>query len=239
VHVSSCASTQDWLRNNNAAAGTLISCDVQTDGRGTRGRQWRHAAGNIACSFRTVTPAIGTPSLLAAAALWATLTPYRPNRVGIKWPNDFILLPAHGKIAGILCEAHDGWVDVGIGINYHFNDTPCQAATDHLPPIGLATGCEYALEDRMTFTMSLAQQLIEFLPAQRADAGTSLETWQRAMDLLNAADACKNKRMRHIDAHTEQTGYGLGLNSDGSYSLQVDQDIHVCQAGSLLFEEAA
>jgi BirA family biotin operon repressor/biotin-[acetyl-CoA-carboxylase] ligase len=127
-------STSDLCRALAVAGepeGTAILAHRQTQGRGSRGRDWVSPAGNLALSvlLRPPQPArdAGQWSLLAAVAVIEALAPFlpAPDALAVKWPNDVLL---HGrKLAGILIDSSaaagsgpDGmleWLVIGIGIN--------------------------------------------------------------------------------------------------------------------------
>jgi BirA family biotin operon repressor/biotin-[acetyl-CoA-carboxylase] ligase len=108
-----------------APHGTAIVAEVQSSGRGTRGRAWSSGPGGLWLSViarPSRADALEALSLrvgLATAAALELACPALP-RLGLKWPNDLIV--DGRKIAGILCEARWGsgfcqWVVVGLGIN--------------------------------------------------------------------------------------------------------------------------
>lgn len=109
------------------AAGPLwILADVQTKGRGRRGREWQAPAGNLTATLllRPDKPLAQCAQLsfVAALAVAAMVADHAPwLSVNLKWPND--VLVEGRKIAGILLEstgndaARPDWVAVGIGVN--------------------------------------------------------------------------------------------------------------------------
>jgi len=100
--------------------------DVQTKGRGRRGRDWVSPAGNLFATL-LIRPAMSAPeaarlSFAAALSVADLLDAFvEPSRVKLKWPNDVQL--DGGKVCGILLESSarsDGavdWLAVGIGVN--------------------------------------------------------------------------------------------------------------------------
>ncbi len=126
-HYSSLDSTNTQA-NRFAQTGELgpmwISADIQTSGKGRRGRQWVSDTGNLYCTGLYPHPRdIGNAARLSFAAALSvveTLEHYiDPDLIKIKWPND--VLVDNAKIAGILLESgsYEGtiWVAMGIGIN--------------------------------------------------------------------------------------------------------------------------
>ena len=116
--------------------GTVVLAEVQTAGRGRRGRTWQSPAGNLYCSIvarPTVPPAVAAQlSFVTAVALAQTLADLLPpdRAVRQKWPNDVLIDGA--KAAGILLESSGAgtdsvdWVVIGCGVNV--TETPADTA---------------------------------------------------------------------------------------------------------------
>ncbi len=122
-------STSDLCASLAAAGepdGLAVLALRQTQGRGSRGRDWASPAGNLALSvlLRPSGPAAeaGQWALLAAVALIKALAHHAPAApLSLKWPNDVLL---HGeKLGGILIDsaATGGgrldWLVIGFGAN--------------------------------------------------------------------------------------------------------------------------
>jgi BirA family biotin operon repressor/biotin-[acetyl-CoA-carboxylase] ligase len=118
-HVVSTPSTQ-LLVPADASEGTLVVAEEQTAGRGRLGRRWLAPAGtSLLCSLqlRPRVPPERLPELTgvasrACAEAIAALTGLEPE---LKFPND--VLVAGRKVAGILAEAREERVVLGIGVN--------------------------------------------------------------------------------------------------------------------------
>lgn len=100
-----------------AAEGMVVAAASQTAGRGRRGRSWSSPPGFcLTCSIllRPSQPGFGQMAATALAAVEAceALSSARPV---IKWPNDLLL--DGRKLAGILADACNGAVVVGLGLN--------------------------------------------------------------------------------------------------------------------------
>jgi BirA family biotin operon repressor/biotin-[acetyl-CoA-carboxylase] ligase len=102
-----------------------ISSDVQTDGRGRRGKSWMSPAGNLYASLLLTEPS--SPALAPQLSFVAGLAvhdavvacaPGLAAKLKLKWPND-VLLDGR-KLSGMLIEA-EGLprfsVAIGIGVN--------------------------------------------------------------------------------------------------------------------------
>ena len=120
-----------------------ITANVQTAGRGRRGRSWDTSNGNLAATLFLTTdrsPAEAAQlSFVAAFAVRDLALAYVPQAlVRFKWPNDVML--DGRKLSGVLIESgriHDRlWLAIGIGVNLAHAPTnverPATALADHL-----------------------------------------------------------------------------------------------------------
>jgi BirA family transcriptional regulator, biotin operon repressor / biotin---[acetyl-CoA-carboxylase] ligase len=129
-HLPECTSTQR-LFADDAPEGATVTTDHQTEGRGRLGRTWEDAPGRaLLCSIvlRPPRPISDWPqlSLVAGAAVAAAL----PLAASVLAPNDVFV--GERKVAGILPEAADGRVVLGIGVNV--NQTPGELPPDARKP---------------------------------------------------------------------------------------------------------
>lgn len=112
-----------------------VRADVQTAGRGRRGRDWVSPKGNFygsACYAYDGSPQEAAKlSFVAAIAVADALSAYTlTTQPKLKWPNDVLLNGR--KIAGLLLEAQPGRVIIGIGVNLISHP-----AEGHVPPTHL------------------------------------------------------------------------------------------------------
>ncbi len=131
-------STNDACRQRalqGEQAGLVLRADVQTRGRGRRGRDWVSPKGNLYASIllQPARPAgeIATLGFVAVLALGDAVQAILPPTIQVshKWPNDLLLNGR--KVSGILLEtqAMPGaapFVILGVGVNIlsHPADTP-------------------------------------------------------------------------------------------------------------------
>lgn len=118
------ASTNDELLRlalAGAANGTAVAAELQTAGRGRRGRAWLSPLGEhifVSILWRPpesiATPALAGITLDVGAAIADVLT-RRGIEARVKWPNDIWV--GDKKIAGVLSELHDVGVIIGVGLN--------------------------------------------------------------------------------------------------------------------------
>jgi BirA family biotin operon repressor/biotin-[acetyl-CoA-carboxylase] ligase len=118
-YVGRCPSTQRLLGAEDEE-GTVVVADEQTEGRGRLGRRWHAPEGtSILCSV-LLRPSVSPerwPELTLVAARGCAEAVGRVTGLTatIKEPND--VLVSGRKVAGVLGEAREGHVVVGIGLN--------------------------------------------------------------------------------------------------------------------------
>lgn len=119
VYVEVCPSTQRLLGPEHTE-GAVAVAEEQTEGRGRLGRTWLSPPrASILCSILLIPP-VEPPRLpelttVAGEACAGAIRRVSGLEPTIKLPND--VLVEGGKAAGILAEARDGRVILGIGIN--------------------------------------------------------------------------------------------------------------------------
>jgi BirA family biotin operon repressor/biotin-[acetyl-CoA-carboxylase] ligase len=145
IEVESCASTQELL-DASMPEGAVAIADFQTAGRGRFGRAWEAPPGAallmsvlLKPPSDSVLPQLG---LVAGAAVADAVEWLTGLSVQIKWPNDVML--RRQKVAGILAEACDGAVVLGIGVN--LNQTVAQLP-ERAGSLLTTTGREWLRDD--------------------------------------------------------------------------------------------
>ncbi len=137
-----------------------IRADVQTAGRGRRGRGWASPNGNLMTTLLLRPPCgpgeAAQLSFVAALAVGDLIGASVPaDRIGLKWPNDVLVSGA--KIAGILLESGAGpvsdphsrldWLGIGMGVNLASHPTDLdRPVTDLRAETGAAPSPAQALE---------------------------------------------------------------------------------------------
>jgi BirA family biotin operon repressor/biotin-[acetyl-CoA-carboxylase] ligase len=121
TYVERCESTQRLL-GDEAPVGAVAATDEQTAGRGRLGRAWLAPAGSSVLASVVLHPDVPTASLaqlslVAGRACAQALAEVAALVPTVKWPNDVLI--DGKKVAGILAEAREGRVVLGIGINVH------------------------------------------------------------------------------------------------------------------------
>lgn len=108
--------------HDGADEGTVLVAEEQTTGRGRLGRDWVSPRGaGLTCSvlLRPSPPpgSWGWLPLMMGVALADAVRRSSDVDVALKWPNDLLIGPQQLKAAGILAEATDGAVVLGVGVN--------------------------------------------------------------------------------------------------------------------------
>lgn len=137
--VQQCESTFNEARK--LPPWSVVTCDVQTRGRGRFNRSWYGEEGGLWATYNLpLTPDSkhhwGLLPLVAGAAIMETLKAYNIDGLRLRWPND--VLVGRAKLAGILVERPSSHMaSIGIGLNM-FNDIrPLQGRTND-PVVRLA-----------------------------------------------------------------------------------------------------
>ena len=132
-YVESCPSTQRLLEDDDPEGATVVT-DHQTAGRGRLGRTWEDAAGRAILMSVLLRPPAPMPlwpelSLVAGEAVAAALRGLGVD-ASLRHPNDVVV--AGRKLVGVLPEASQGRVVLGIGVNV--NQTAAELPGDTVKP---------------------------------------------------------------------------------------------------------
>lgn len=113
------------VASGGAPGGSVLAVELQTAGRGRRGRAWHSSLGtaltfSLLWRFACGLNALSGLSLAVGVALVRAVERLGAQGVLLKWPND--ILTAQGKLGGVLIEAQGDMlgpcaVVIGIGLN--------------------------------------------------------------------------------------------------------------------------
>jgi len=127
----------ELVKSNSATTGDVLAADFQTAGRGRLDRTFDAAPGSaLLFSFfikpQRVRSDWGFITLLAALSMREVISAEDPSQVQLKWPNDILI--GDKKVAGLLAQATDDGVIVGIGVNVAMTsaELPVETATSLL-----------------------------------------------------------------------------------------------------------
>ncbi len=120
---------------DGAGEGLVVVAERQTAGRGRLGRSWQapaRAALTFSVLLRPPVPSAvwSLTTLLTATAVVEAVRAVTDVEATLKWPND-VLAPAGRTLAGLLAEAADGALVVGVGLNVatRRDELPVETAT--------------------------------------------------------------------------------------------------------------
>jgi BirA family biotin operon repressor/biotin-[acetyl-CoA-carboxylase] ligase len=126
----------DLLADLDAPDRTVLAAEHQLAGRGRFDRSWTsppRAGLTFSMLFRPTAPVVhwGWLPLLAGLALHEAVSEATTVATSLKWPNDLLVHPDGGKLAGILAQTSGETVVIGIGLNVDTlaDELPVETAT--------------------------------------------------------------------------------------------------------------
>ena len=157
-HVAECKSTQ-LLLGPDDPEGAIATTDHQTAGRGRMGRSWSETPGTsvLVSVLLRPPPERDAPQLSLVGGLAAALAAEQALGLAaqIKWPNDVMV--DRRKVAGVLAEAREGVVVLGIGVNV--NQTREQLPADAPVPAASLRTVDGRVREREDVLASVLERL--------------------------------------------------------------------------------
>lgn len=211
-------STNSYLMkhaSNGGAHATCVAANLQSKGRGRRGRQWQAGLGaSLTCSllwrFQCGASALSGLSLAVGVALIRTLHGFGITKAQLKWPNDVLINGE--KLAGILIELQGDMEGpsaavIGIGINLNL---PGRIKQQIDQPVTDLTAGSGQMIDPNVLLGNLLQQLAQVLnDFEQAGFAPVREEW-----LQYHAYHQKPVKMLHPDGR-ETLGTAIDVAEDG------------------------
>lgn len=214
-------STNGWLMEQakrGADSGHTVLAELQTNGRGRRGRNWQSPlGGNIYLSqlwrINEGLNAVSGLSLATAVALIRALRKVVAMEAGVKWPND--ILVQGKKLAGILLEisgepAGPCHVVVGIGINVNLGSSAAQAIDQPWTDLHSLTHQPLA-RNRL-----VAQLIMELMRVRRSAEQQKLQPY---LQEWRALDSYLGKQVELHSPNGVFTGVVRGIDNSGALQL--------------------
>ena len=209
--------------------GLAVRADIQTEGRGRRGRPWHSPQGNLYLSILVDTPpaVAGQVGFAAALALIDAIKRCvgdEPIDLRCKWPNDLMLDGA--KVAGLLLEAVPDREQVGVGRGVNLVTTDID---DALYPVGSV----FDVEDRIepdTLAVHTCNALQSWLQTWHTLGFTPLrKAWLARAEGLHRSIVVRLP-------HESLEGTFDGLSEDGALMLSQDGPVvREIPAGDVFF----
>jgi len=199
--------------------GTVVISEMQTSGRGRRGRGWYSPKGGIYVSFilkPNVSPEIASQlTLVSSLALVETLNAMDNNlNAKIKWPNDVLI--SGKKISGILTELSSdmekiNYIVVGVGINLN-------TEKEILPENG--TSLKIEMKEEVSIKLFLKSFLehydLIYQEYLNGDIDQIIERWKNNSDTLG-------KKVKIIGINETYEGLAKDIDENGALILKTKE----------------
>jgi BirA family biotin operon repressor/biotin-[acetyl-CoA-carboxylase] ligase len=223
LYMEQCRSTQDLL-GPELPEGAVAVCEDQTAGRGRQGRSWTvPSRSSILCSLLLRPPPerrLPELSLVAGAAVAEAIEAATGVWVAIKWPND--LMVEGRKVGGILAEATEGVVVLGIGVNVNQSAEQLPPET-RMPPGSLRVALGREL-DRAPLLAALLDRL-----------AAGYDHWLDSGLDVAALAARDFLRGRQVTAG-ETSGIASGIDELGRLQIEAGRTRIAVESGEISFE---
>ena len=196
--------------------------DLQTAGRGRRGRSWISPAGANLLVSVALKPAIaprlaGVLGVAAALAVRDACASFAPDAgLAIRWPNDVVDREGR-KVAGLLVETAleggeltEAVLGIGVNVNWHPADMP--------PELGDLATSLLALVGTPVDRVDLLRRLLDALD----DEVQGLERGESPLVRLRASSWLDGRTVE-VDTGAQMiTGLAAGIADDGSLLLDAE-----------------
>lgn len=218
---------------NGAPHGTLVVADMQTAGRGRRGRGWDSPAGTniyftLALKPDFLPDKAAMLTLVMAHAVSRGITLETGLQCGIKWPNDIVVKGR--KVCGILTEMsaepdYIQYVVIGVGINVGKQEF-APALADKAVNLEEVCGGSVSRSSLLAHIMSAFEEDYELFEAA-GDLSGLLTSYN---EMLVNRDA----QVRVLDPKGEYNGVARGITAGGELLVETeDGSIREVYAGEV------
>ncbi|MCI8281555.1 MAG: biotin--[acetyl-CoA-carboxylase] ligase [Lachnospiraceae bacterium] len=221
------------LAEKGAPHGSVIRAQVQTAGRGRRGRSWSSPKDAGIWFSIILRPDIAQESapvltLAAAMAVVRAIRRLPGAKPQIKWPNDVVM--SGKKVCGILTEMSPqkegvDYIVVGIGINMRQQAFPPDI-------IATATSLEQELPETVVSGEMLFTAVLEAFETyydkfmQTGDASLFLEEYHGSL-------ANKDRQVKVLDPQGDYEGIARGINRRGELLVEREGTLSTVNAGEV------
>jgi BirA family transcriptional regulator, biotin operon repressor / biotin---[acetyl-CoA-carboxylase] ligase len=221
-----CESTQ-LLLDPALPDGAAAVSDEQTAGRGRLGRGWEAPARTaILCSVLLRPPRdrrLPELSLVGGVAVADAVEDALGLAAQIKWPNDVMV--NRYKVAGVLAEARDGAVVLGMGVNV--NQTRAELPAGARIPVASLRTIDGVSRDRAAVLTELLGRL------ELAYDGWLAGGLDALYGSLGARDFLRGRRVA-VDG---TSGVAVGIDRSGRLELEADGERRLVESGEVTYEQ--
>lgn len=214
------------LAMEGAPHGTLVAADLQTSGKGRRGRSWESPSGTSIYMSLLLKPDFlpgKAPmlTLVMALAVAKAVEEYAGEKTQIKWPNDIIM--NQKKICGILTEMsaemdYIHYVVIGVGINVN-TKTFSLELSDTATSIYKETGKVWKRSALIATVLKYFEQYYQMF----LETGNLKQLQQIYQELLVNRD----REVQVLEPGNHYKGIARGINETGE--LLVEKEDGTCE----------
>lgn len=208
------------LAEKSEESGTLVVADMQTAGRGRRGRGWVAPAGQNIYMTLMLKPdcmpdkASALTLVMAISVMEAVRELVPVEKCGIKWPNDIVV--NNKKICGILTEMSAElerihYVVTGVGINVNQKEFP-EEIRETATSLYIESGKETDRSRLVARVMHYFEQNYELFE----------RSWdlEHLLDKYNSMLINRGRQVRVLDPKGEYEGVAHGINEKGELIVE-------------------
>jgi len=208
----------DLVKSNSAETGDVIVAEFQSAGRGRLDRSFEAEPGSaLLFSFfikpKRVRSDWGFITHLAALSVQEVISLDHPSQVRLKWPNDILI--GDKKVAGLLAQATDDGVIIGIGINV--------AMTADELPVETATSLAITGSSKLDRNLILGEFLNRF--------EINFQMWESGADFIDSYSAVCATLGRQVQIEVagreNRTGKAVTINKIGALMLDDGFEVNV------------
>jgi BirA family biotin operon repressor/biotin-[acetyl-CoA-carboxylase] ligase len=236
-------STNDraWELLRQGDEGAAVVADLQTAGRGRRGRTWSSPPGvnlMVSVGLRPDISAadawlIGAATAIAVLeACEAELPASRGDELALKWPNDVVDTRGR-KVAGLLLETaitrdrvSEGVLGAGMNVNWPRAEMPPELIDRATSLVELGGGHVDRVALLQRYLAALAEEIV------RLEAGDSPLERYRAASWLTGRDVSVSVGERVVSGHVR------GVATDGSLEIETPDGIVAVAYGEVTHVDA-
>lgn len=216
-----------------APGGSVLAAELQTAGRGRRGKAWHSELGSaltfsLLWRFESGLNSLSGLSLAVGVAVVRALNKLSINDIQLKWPND--IFSQQGKLGGVLIEAQGDMlgpssVVIGIGLNYNLPGSLAQRIDQ--PASALSEICESLPQRNRLLAAILCEQ--ELMLSRFAQYGFAplRQEWERYHIYQN-----QQIQMQMPDGSTV-TGLVNGVSDSGELHLETKHGSRKMNSGEV------
>lgn len=216
-----------------APHGTCVVAELQTQGRGRRGRAWQAGLGNsltfsVLWRFGCGAGALSGLSLAVGVALMRALQEVGVTGAGLKWPND--ILHAQRKLAGILIELQGDMEGpsaavIGIGLNLRLPQAMREAIDQPVTDLLSITPDPVPAAHGLGVILRHLAEVLEQFERKGFESLQSEWTAQHAFDSQPVA--------MHMPDGRNIPGIARGIASDGALLVETEAGLQRFAAGEV------